>query len=303
MKQINERSETMPIHHYIEQHFQKYPHSRTTGIEVKNPPLEKRPKVLCIEENIVKINTTEIPIRIYSPNNEKYHPLFIFFHGGNFIPGGLDAHDVSCRLICSLSKYKVIAVNYSSSNGVDDELLTNCHSVTQWIIENAEQLGGLSDQIAIGGPSIGAFIATNIALHSAVSDQFQIMKQILHYPIIELNDEVKSSPHISRALFNGKYGIDITLCPINIIDNNFPSSSPIYSPKEHLSKLPKTLIFIAEYDPLFDEGERYAEKLKSAGVDVKLVRFDGNIHGFMQSFPGSPDYMRGYEITAEFLTN
>lgn len=69
----------------------------------------------------------------------------------------------------------------------------------------------------------------------------------------------------------------------------------------YLAQMPPTLIFVSEYDPLCDEGEYFAEILKNTGVDVKLVRFDGNVHGFMQSFPGSPDYMRGYEITAEFL--
>lgn len=292
----------MPIHHYIEQYFQYNPHSRTNGIEVKNPPLCKRPKVHSIEEKFIKMDTKKIPIRIYSPNDEKIHPILIFFHGGNFIPGGLEAHDVSCRLISSLSNYKVIAVDYCSTTEIyDNKLLKKCHFVTKWIFNNAEQLGGHPQQIAIGGPSIGAKIATSIALRSTIDGDLQFKKQILHYPIVELNNEVKTSPHISRALFNGKYGIDLTLCPINIDD--FSYTSPLNLQKEQLAKMPKTLIFIAEYDPLFDEGERYAEKLKSAGVEVRLVRFDGNIHGFMQSFPGSPDFMRGYEITAEFLTN
>ncbi|NLY81112.1 MAG: alpha/beta hydrolase [Lysinibacillus sp.] len=296
----------MPIHLYIEQYFQQHPAARKTGIGVKNPPLEKRPKVFHIENKLVNVGNTQVPIRIYTPNEDKNHPLFIFFHGGNFIPGGLESHDVSCRMISSVTGYKVIAVDYCSK-GTDEKLMLNhCYFVTNWIIENVKQLGGLSDHIAIGGPSVGAHFATTIVLDFIMKGKFPFFKQILHYPILQFDHDVRNSPHISRALFNGKYGIDLTLHPLDLSNLKNASLSyyaPLYAKKEHLAKMPKTLIFIAEYDPLFDEGELYAEKLKKAGVEVKLVRFDGNIHGFLQNFPGSPDYMRGYDITAEFLMN
>lgn len=287
----------MPIHYYIEQYFEHDPKARISGIEVKNPPLDKRPKVFRVEEKLVDVGTRHVPIRIYTPNNQKAHPLFIFFHGGRFIVGGLEAHDVSCRMICSLSDHKVIAVDYSERPLKD--LFYDCYFVTKWVIDHAEQLGGIPHQVSIGGPSFGAFLATSIALQFAISEQYPIYKQILHYPIVDLNHHIHNSNHISRMLFNGKYGIDLGRIQ-NFLDHRV-SYSPLRCKQELLENMPKTLLFVAEYDPLCDEGEAYALKLRKSGVKVKLVRFDGNVHGFLQSFPGSPDYMRGYEITAEFL--
>lgn len=293
----------MPIHLYIEQYFQQHPDARKTGIKVKNPPLEKRPKVFQVEDRIVQVGNSEIPIRIYTPNEAEKHPIFIFFPGGDFIPGGVESHDVSCRMICSLTGYKVIAVDYDT-NSDEASMLQCCYNVTKWIIEHVEKLGGHSDHIAIGGPSLGAHFAISIVLDFTIQQNFQFKKQVLHYPIIQLDQHIKNSPHISRMLFNGKYGIDLTLHSLNISnleDTSISYYAPLHTNNMYLAQMPPTLIFVSEYDPLCDEGEYFAEILKNTGVDVKLVRFDGNVHGFMQSFPGSPDYMRGYEITAEFL--
>lgn len=290
----------MPIHLYIEKYFQEHPSARKTGIVVKNPPLHKRPKVFKVVDQTVKVGETCVPIRIYTPNDKKRHPVFIFFHGGYFIPGGLESHDVSCRMICSFSEYKVVAVDYTANPNI----IGLCYEAAKWIVEHAEQLGGLIDRMAIGGPSIGAYIATSIAFNFILHGNFRFKKQVLFYPVVEFHPQLKPSPHLSRAMFNGKYGIDLTLHPLNVSHLENASVSyyaPFLANNEHLSQMPSTLIFTAEYDPFCDEGEQYAETLKKAGVDVKFVRFDGNVHGFMQNFPGSPDFMRGYEITAEFL--
>lgn len=295
----------MPIHLYIEQYFRQFPKARQTGIEIKNPPLDKRPKVFRIEERFVKTGSAEIPIRIYTPNEEEKHPVFIFFHGGNLIPGGIETHDVSCRLICSLAGYKVIAVDYCTP-GREEKMLSHCYDATKWIVDHVEELGGLPNQLAIGGPSIGAHFAANIVLHFILQENIRFKKQVLHYPIIQFDQQIKDSPHFSRALFNGKYGIDLSLHSLslsNIKDASVSYYAPFDVKNEVLAQMPPTLIFTAEYDPFCDEGEEFAELLKQAGVDVKHVRFDGNVHGFMQNFPGSPDFMRGHELTAEFLMN
>ncbi|QBK26215.1 alpha/beta hydrolase [Ureibacillus thermophilus] len=288
----------MPIHLYIEQYFQAHPEARKRGIEIKNPPIEKRPKVWKVEEKLVSAGTLQIPIRIYIPNEEEKHPLFIFFHGGTFIPGGVESHDVSCRMICSLTGYKVIAIDYTTES--ESQSFQQCDGAVKWIMKHAESLGVLSDEIAIGGSSIGAHFAINIVLNFICQGIVPFKKQVLYYPIIEWDDQVKTSPHISRMLFNGKYGLDLTMHSI-YLSPSISYYAPLYENNNDLAQMPPTLIFTAEYDPLCDEGDQFAEELRKIGVDVKYVRFDGNVHGFMQNFPGSPDYMRGHDITAAFL--
>ncbi|SOC22668.1 acetyl esterase [Ureibacillus xyleni] len=295
----------MPLHHYIEQYFQNNPQARQLGVPVENPPIDKRPKVLKIEELQVEVDTHQIPIRVYTPEEKPPLPLFIYFHGGEYVQGDLESNDVSCRLICSLSGVKVIAVDYRlASVHPAPAAFHDCYNVTKWVVEHAKQLGGVATNIMIGGASGGGNLATVVALKSIVTGDFQLAKQVLHYPAVDLDEKIKGSEYQSRELYNARYGLDIaaghaSLKHEDLENRNF--ISPIHADTKLLAQMPQTLIFTAEYDPLCDEGEMYAEKLKEAGVDVKLVRFDGDIHGFMQRFPGSPDYMRGYDITSEFL--
>lgn len=292
----------MPLHHYIEQYFQQYPETRSKGIQFENPSLEKRPKV-NVEDRSINTGSSQVPIRIYTPSEESNYPLFIFFHGGNFIPGSLESHDVSCRLLSSLSGYKVIAVDYLNTS---QEIFQDSYSITKWIVEHAEDFQGKSSDIVIGGASLGANLATAIVLKSIKTGDFKLSKQVLHYPMTDINDQIKGSEYQSRELYNAKYGLDISNVQVSMLYDEQEETdyiSPIKTDKTLLTKMPKTLIFTAEYDPLCDEGELYAERIKEAGIEVRLVRFDGGIHGFMQNFPGSPDYMRGYDITTEFLNS
>lgn len=292
----------MPLHHYIEQYFQQHPESRIKGIVPDIPPLEKRPKVKKVEDQTVHAGAHNIPIRIYTPDDEDdFYPLFVFFHGGDLTSGSIENCDVSCRLLCELSGNKVISVGYQLSaeaTAVDD-----CYNVAKWVAENAAMLGGRQNMIILGGPGIGGYLATAVALQSIQTGEFRAAKQVLHYPILELTAKIKESDYQSRDLYNAKYGIDLTVRPLSSLQSHNAEVpiAPLTMDEKLLAQMPETLIFTAEYDPFCDEGEEYAESLKKAGVPVKLVRFDGGIHGFMQNFPGSPDYMRGYDITSEFL--
>lgn len=294
----------MPIHHYIEQYFQQHPDARIKGIKTENPPIENRPKVFTIEDQLVDTESHSLPIRIYTPNDKdhQHFPLFIFFHGSWLLNDNIDNQDVPCRLISSLSGYKVIAVDYRISPEYPaPKALKDCYFVTKWVVENAKRFGGKSDDVAMGGTSVGGNIAISIALKSIQNKDFTLTKQVLFYPIIEVNSKVKESEYTSRILFNAKYGVDITIGQGDLLYEQ--QNVLVNKEKSLIAQMPKTLIFTAEYDPLCDEGEMFAEKLKKAEADIKHIRFDGNIHGFMQRFPGSPDYMRGYEITAEFLVD
>ena len=296
----------MPLHHYIEQYFQQHTEARQKGIQIKSN--ERKPSVLKVEESFIQAMANHIPIRIYTPDEEDdYYPLFLFFPGGGFINGDINSYDTSCRLLSSLSGYKVIVIDYRFSPEYPaPAAFQDCYVATKWVVNHAEDFAGRSNDIVVGGPSAGANLATMVALKSIITGEFQLAKQVLQYPITDLDIQIKGSEYQSRELYNGKYGVDITKSNAHFIQHqqsDIPWDSPIFVEKKYLAQMPKTLIFTAEYDPLCDEGELYADKLKEAGVQVRLVRFDGNIHGFMQSFPGSPDYMRGYDITAEFLNS
>lgn len=291
----------MPLHLYIDNYFQKNIHARQQGVTIEILPLEKLPKVEKVENEVIDIGSTKMPIRIYTPDplekEEKHYPLLIFFHGGHFIQGGIESHDVSCRLLSSLSGYKVIAVDYFLNQQLASTF-NDCYTMTKWVFENAHELEGKQSDIAIAGASLGATIATIITFHSIKTSEFKLKKQVLYYPLIDVKDEIEQSKFQSRKLYNGKYGLDITYG--NSIEPSL-TVLPLFEERSLLGEMPGTLLFTAEYDPLCDEGELYAEQLNQAGTNVKHVHFDGNIHGFMQYFPGSPDYMRGYQMTSEFL--
>ncbi|BDH61705.1 lipase [Lysinibacillus sp. PLM2] len=290
----------MPIHSYILQHFEQFSDDRTNGIHSESPPNERRPDVFQIEDQQIDFASLHLPIRIYTPKDMPHYSLLVFLNGGEIISGDWESSDIACRMLASFSGYKVISIDYTpllkkSVSATFD----GSYAALKWITSNAHKFGGDHDNVSICGDSIGASLATSIIIQSIQTKDFILSNQLLFYPIIDFTNEVEKSEYLSRKMYNAKYGVDILkLMPLT---TNLIPLSLLQTDKNYLSKMPKTLIFTAEYDPFCDEGELYAEKIKTAGTHIKHIRFDGNIHGFMQYFPGSPDYMRGYELSAEFL--
>lgn len=290
----------MPIHSYILKYFEEHPKDRTDGISQENPPNERRPSIHKIEDQVLKFDEYSLPIRIYTPNLQEHYSLLVFFHEGRFMNGNLEASDVPCRMISSFSGYKIIAIDYQPDLNNFLSTFDMCYKATKSIVQQAEKWNSSEINISICGGSIGGTIATLLTVESIKTNDFKINKQILFYPITDFNNKIEDSDFLSRKMYNGKYGIDLKNLN-GLIQSNL--NSPLSIENSILAKMPNTLIYSAEYDPFSDEGESYADKMKTAGANVKLVRFDGNIHGFMQSFPGSPDFMRGFEVTTEFLAN
>ncbi|SOC37332.1 alpha/beta hydrolase [Ureibacillus acetophenoni] len=290
----------MPIHSYILKYFDEHTNERTDGIKQENPPQERRPTIHQIEDQIIKLNGYQLPIRIYTPTPQEHYSLLVFFHEGRFMNGNLEASDVACRMIASFSGHKLIAIDYPASLNSAVDTFDKCYEATKWISQQADTFNGKVSDISIAGGSIGGTIATLLSIEAIKRNDFTLQKQILFYPITDFNEQIEDSHFLSRKMYNGKYGIDINNLK-GLMNSNL--ESPLNADEKILSNMPNTLIYTAEYDPFSDEAEEYAEKIQSAGGEVKLVRFDGNIHGFMQSFPGSPDYMRGFELTTEFLIN
>ncbi|KGR78829.1 alpha/beta hydrolase fold domain-containing protein [Ureibacillus manganicus] len=290
----------MPIHSYILKYFDEHPDQRISGVKQEIQLYERRPSIFHVEDQILQLDDFKLPIRVYTPEQQEQYSLLVFFHEGRFMNGNIEASDIACRMISSFSGHKIISVDYPVNLDNANNTFQTCYDVTNSIIQQANLFGGNTADISICGGSIGATIATLITIEALKRNEFSFQKQILFYPITAFKEEIEDSEFLSRKMYNGKYGIDLKningFCNSNLI-------SPLDTDHSILAKMPNTLIYTAEYDPFSDEGEAFAEKIQTSGGQVKLVRFDGNIHGLMQSFPGSPDYMRGFEITTEFLSN
>ena len=226
--------------------------------------------------------TGEIPVRVYTPDAPAPRPVVAWFHGGGHVIGDLDCYDAVCRDLAAESGAVVVSVDYRLAPehrfpaAVDD-----CYAATQWIADHADELGADAGRLAVAGESAGGNLAAVVPLLARERRGPAIAFQALIYPATDLT---RSHPSVDE---NGE-GYLLTAKGMEWFNDHYlgpggdpkdPMASPLFA--DNLSGLPPALVVTAEYDPLRDEGEAYAERLREAGVPVELRRYDGQIHGFV----------------------
>ncbi|HVU72993.1 MAG TPA: alpha/beta hydrolase [Mycobacteriales bacterium] len=226
-----------------------------------------------------------LPVRIYRPDVTGPVPTVVFFHGGGFVFCNLNTHDSQARLICRDSEAVVVSVDYRLApenpfpSAVDD-----CLWATRWAAEHIDELGGDASVLAVAGDSAGGNLAAVVAQQCRDAGP-ALAAQLLIYPVVDLREEsVDLYPSIREHATDG---ILLTEASMTWFHANYAPDrevqldvrcSPVLA--EDLSGLPAAIIATAEYDPLRDEGEVYADHLRAAGVPVELRRYDGLTHGF-----------------------
>jgi len=224
----------------------------------------------------------DIPIRIYRPNVDGPVPTMVFFHGGGFVIGNIETHDDHGHVICHDVECVVVSVDYRLAPehpfpaGFED-----CLAATKWAGDNIARLGGDPDKLMVGGDSAGGNLSAAVALATRDSGP-KLAAQFLIYPGVDFDEEADYPSRVENAegyfltaedmiWFGEKYLPEGT-------DHNDIRASVIKTPS--LAGAPPAVIGTAEYDPLRDEGEAYAKALADAGVEVRLQRYDGLIHGY-----------------------
>lgn len=231
----------------------------------------------------IDISSTKIPVRIYTPEGGSKLPIIIYLHGGFWIAGNLDASDNVCRKLSKNTKAIVVSVDYRLAPenpfpaGIND-----VYNLIQWTYKNAESINGDAKHIAVAGDSSGGNLAAAVSQMIRDKGGPHVTCQVLIYPstnISELNSkswsQLSNDFNISREDME-KY---ISLYIPKKEDRKSPYASPLLA--KDFRGLPHALIITAEIDPLRDEGEAYAEKLKKAGDEVVVTRYKGCIHGFL----------------------
>jgi acetyl esterase len=225
-----------------------------------------------------------IPIRIYTPRELKSAeklPVLMWFHGGGFVIGSLETHDSVCRMLANRADCIVVSVDYRLAPEVKfPAAVEDCETALKWVALHAAEFGGDSSCIAVGGDSAGANLATVIAILARDAAHPKLAFQLLVYPCTAPEPETASH-------YKFKEGYVLTRNSITWFYRQYlrggrDTSDFRFAPLVHddLSGLPPSLIIVAGYDPLRDEGIEYARKLIEAGNRVRLSNYEGMVHGF-----------------------
>jgi acetyl esterase len=225
---------------------------------------------------------SEIPIRVYRPVSATgVLPLVVNYHGGGWVIGDLDTGDSACVEMCLRANAVVVSVDYRLAPehrfpaAVDDS-----YAATLWAVRNAASLGADPERVAVAGDSAGGNLAAVVAMLLRDRGGPRLRFQLLIYPVADANFNTPSYQQNASGYMLEKSTMEWfwdQYAP-NVADRKNSLASPILA--SNLSNLPPALVMTAEFDPLRDEGEAYAEKLRKAGVKCETYRGAGLIHGF-----------------------
>jgi acetyl esterase len=224
-----------------------------------------------------------VPARFYVPGGptDRPSPLLVYFHGGGWVIGDLDTHDGICRFLAAAAGTTVLSIDYRLSPehpfpaAVDDSW-----AGFAWAVENAAALGVDPARIAVGGDSAGGNLAAVVSLLARGAGGAMPAMQLLIYPVTDSAGEMPSRRHFAD-------GFMLTKGDMDLFEGHYlPPGSDSHDPRvsiyeiADLSGLPPAYVATAGFDPLRDEGEAYALRMREAGVRVALRRHPGLIHGF-----------------------
>jgi acetyl esterase len=241
------------------------------------------------EEPVAHVDTrvlpgpVQIPVRVYRPSLATDLPALVFFHGGGFVICNLDTHDRACRMLANASGCVVVSVDYRlAPEHKFPAAAEDAYSATRYVAEHASEFGIDPARIAVGGDSAGGTLATVVTMMARDRGGPALKFQLLIYPGTDFTEHATQS---EREYAKG-YFLDEELMDwfadqyfATEADRHLPYGSPLKA--SDLRRLPPALVVTGECDPLRDQGEAYADKLRAAGVPVVLKRYDGMIHPFV----------------------
>jgi len=261
---------------------------RALRAKMAETPAELQVNISNVDDFYLKGSLGPIKVRKYSNNlskePDKKNPLIIYFHGGGFVMGDLESHDLVCRHLCKQTEATIIAVDYKlAPENKFPASITDTKDAIAEIIKDADNLQIDKEKVILCGDSAGGALAAVGTIMSRDKIVPKIHGQILVYPWVDLTMCRKSMDiDIEGMILNKdtiKYFADHYL---NSYEEQVDwRASPILTPD--LSNLPPTYIFGAGLDPLVDEGDAYKRRLLSFGNEVNYRLFPGQMHAFLSN--------------------
>ncbi|QDV35464.1 alpha/beta hydrolase [Tautonia plasticadhaerens] len=243
-----------------------------------------------------------VPIRLYWPEaGGPPRPLLVFSHGGGWVVGNVETVDHSCRTLANASGCVVASVDYRlSPEHTFPAAADDAYEAYRWLRSEAGSIGVDPGRVAVGGDSAGGNLALVSCLKARELGEPMPAFQLLIYPVVDASCSSASYAECGT-------GFGLTAEAMRYYwrqylarpeDGEHPLASPL---RADLAGLPPAFVLSAEYDPLRDEVEELARRLRSGGVPTTLRRFDGQIHGFFHLGHIIPDGARALDEAAAAL--
>jgi acetyl esterase len=222
-----------------------------------------------------------IPVRIYRPRDAML-PTLVYFHGGGWVVGNLDTVDVPLRAVSNRADCAIVSVDCRQAPEHKFPIpLDEARAAVDWVRTRGSGIGLDPTHVAIGGDSAGGNLTAAVSLATRGKHP-PLVAEILVYPVTNFSLDTGSYEEFADG-----YGLtreSMKWYWNHYLPDRDSGAEELASPlrAKSLAGLPPTLVITAEYDPLRDEGEAFAARLRAAGVDVRLSRYHGMIHGFFR---------------------
>jgi acetyl esterase len=267
------------------------------------PKLSGTPEpVFHIEDRQIPGPAGRINIRLYTPSSSTGLPILVFFHGGGFVAGTLDAYDTALRSVANRCKCKVVSVAYRlAPEAKYPAAVDDAYAATKWVAEHANTIAGDPLRIAVGGDGAGGNLAAVVALMARERGTPRLAFQILIYPMLDASTMRPSwftesdAPAVTRDV---KHKVLHAYLPF-VAELGDPYVSPIRA-RTFANLPPALLIAYGGEDPMRAESEEYARHLKEDGVAATVSLYPSAIHGF---FLMAGDLAAGQKCIDEVATS
>lgn len=241
-------------------------------------------------------------VRTYTPEGSGPFPVIVYFHGGGWVIASLDAYDASARALANAAGAIVVSVAYRQApEHPFPAAMDDAYAATQWVLQNAAEIGGDPARVAVAGESAGGNLATVVCLRARNEGGMLPIHQLMVYPVV---DNVFDTPSyqewanafpLNRPLMEWFW--QNYLASPDQGDN--PYAAPIQA--QDLAGLPVATMIAAQIDPLVSEGQNYAEQLRAAGVPVEYQMYEGVTHEFFGMGAVVPQAQEAVAFAAERL--
>lgn len=269
--------------------------------------LEKPPIHRVVDVEIPTRDGATIPGRLYLPADERaVLPLTVYYHGGGWLLGSIDSHDVATRLLANASGAALLSVGYRRGpesrfpSAVNDAV-----DALDWAASPTSGLGVDHAHLAVAGDSAGGNLAGAVALHARDNDGPPLRHQLLIYPV--------TTTDLDRGFDPDYDGVMLERDELQWHQDNYLSGPDDATDRRvdilgaDLAGLPDATVILAECDPLRPQGELYAQALQAAGVPTRTHLSPGMVHGFFgldEVFPSATEAMTfaGRRLADSFAT-